>query len=471
MSVKNSVLRFFTPIMAGAFLLVASCESTTNNTTVDAADMPTDDVVAATLAVAPPIPGIDVPFTTYKVPVSKGMTIETPTGTTIEVPANAFVDKDGNPIEGEVEIDFREFHDATDIVASGIPMHNPETGEYMETAGMFEIKGQQNGQEVFVKGDKNIAVNLASFNEGDDFNFYRLGPKDCRWEDKGTAKPQPNTKKETRLAELDRALPAKPIGPRKQEDAENFIFDLDVNYAMYPELRPFKNVVWEYAGEGKDPEKNDWIFTSNWDDIKLEKSSTGYYELVLASTEKNFKTLVRPVLSGKNYEEALALFNDTKMKEYNDIKEAQQAERARLAAQGNLTRSFNIGGFGIYNWDVWKAPGRVKCPVKPQFDQLAGMDQEINRSVQYFLVQGKRSVVRYNGKNDLRRFSFDPRNNNAMIAVLPEGKVAVFSAADFKKLDVARLTSSTVLLLEMATSVHDVTDMDQLDKVIEEALA
>ncbi|WP_156039774.1 hypothetical protein [Aureispira sp. CCB-QB1] len=472
MTVKNKILRLFTPVVAGAALL-AACDSNSNNQKNQAINLPTDEqgIEAPVLAVSPPIQGLDIPFQSYSVATSDGMTIETATGTTIEIPANAFVDKDGNPISGNVEIKFREFHDATDIIASGIPMHNPETGEYMETAGMFEIKGEQAGQEIFVKGDKDIKVNLASFNEGNQFNFYKLGPKDCRWEDKGTAAATPNVKKQERLAALDAALPPVPVKPRKHSNVENFVFDLDVNYSMFPELKTFKGVVWEYAGEGKNPEKNEWIFSSDWDKIKLEKSPTGYFELILSNKEKDFKTLVRPVLSDENYEEALAAFTETKMKAYNEVKKAQKDERERLVAQANLVRTFNVGGFGIYNWDIWHKPGRTRCAAQPKFDELAKVNSDINKKISYFLVMGKQhSVVRYR-PTDLSKFSFDPVDENALLAILPEGKVAIFSAKDFKALNLEQIKEDGHALMEMATEIATISSVDGLDEVIDRAFA
>lgn len=471
MTVKTKILRLFTPIAAGAVLL-AACNSSSTDSKNQAMNMPsgTEGIETSVLAVRPPITGLDVPFQSYSVSTSDGMTIETATGTTIVIPAKAFVDKDGQPIAGDVDIKFREFHNARDIIASGIPMHNPETGEYMETAGMFELKGEQQGSEIFVKGDKDIQVNLASFNEGDHFNFYTLGAKDCRWEDKGTGKAKPNLKKEARLAKLDAELPPAPVRPRKHANVENFVFDLDVNYSMFPELKTFKGVVWEYAGQGENPEKNDWIFSSDWDKIYLEKSATGYFELILSNKDKKFKTLVRPVLSDENYEEALAAFSETKMKAYNKVKKAQKEERDRLFAQASLVRSFTISGFGIHNWDIWHQSGRTRCIAKPKLDLMANVDADFN-TISYFLVtRERRAVVRYSTAT-LAKFSFDPSHDNALLAILPEGKVAIFSAKDFQQLDLAKVKRDGKALLEMATETMTVSSLDNLDKVIDKAFA
>ncbi|NJN77433.1 MAG: hypothetical protein HC803_03155 [Saprospiraceae bacterium] len=66
-------------------------------------------------------------------------------------------------MKGKVDISYREFHDAAAIIASGIPMTNSEGDKYMETAGMFEINGSQNGQEVGIADDKEIEVKMGSF--------------------------------------------------------------------------------------------------------------------------------------------------------------------------------------------------------------------------------------------------------------------------------------------------------------------
>ncbi|HRD40305.1 MAG TPA: hypothetical protein PLC65_16880, partial [Bacteroidia bacterium] len=76
----------------------------------------------------------------------------------IKVPQNAFVNKAGPDIIGDVEIQYREMHDQADIIASGIPMTYDSAGTkyHFESAGMFDIKASQNGEQVFLKHGKQI---------------------------------------------------------------------------------------------------------------------------------------------------------------------------------------------------------------------------------------------------------------------------------------------------------------------------
>ena len=88
-----------------------------------------------------PIKGLNVAFTSYNVQSNKGRIINHKTGSLLKVPKNAFVNENGEPIKGKVEIKYREFKDVAEVFASGIPMTYREAGEefHFESAGMMEI--------------------------------------------------------------------------------------------------------------------------------------------------------------------------------------------------------------------------------------------------------------------------------------------------------------------------------------------
>ena len=178
-------------------IALQSCQNESSETTSS------NDVEIQTLVeneakqrgILPPFEDVDVPFSKYTVDVSQGRTITTETGTTIIIPKGAFKDADGNPIKGKVDISYREFHDAAAIIASGIPMINADGDKYMETAGMFEINGSQNGQDVQIADGKDIEVKMGSFVEGENFDFFYFDKKACNWETQGTTKPEKNIAK------------------------------------------------------------------------------------------------------------------------------------------------------------------------------------------------------------------------------------------------------------------------------------
>ncbi len=116
----------------------------------------------------------DVPFNHFVVDTEVGGTIKLPNGTKLNIPQNAFVDKNNQPIEGKVQLHYREFHEAAQILASGIDMTYDSAGitQQFESAGMFELRGFQQENPVFIAPDKNIEVKMASFVAGNDFRFY-----------------------------------------------------------------------------------------------------------------------------------------------------------------------------------------------------------------------------------------------------------------------------------------------------------
>ncbi|HKC68013.1 MAG TPA: hypothetical protein VKG26_07265 [Bacteroidia bacterium] len=73
------------------------------------------------------------------------------TGSQIKIPANAFVGKNGKEIKGTVKIKYREFHNVGEILLSDIPMTYDSAGKqmYFESAGMFDISANQDGNPFF----------------------------------------------------------------------------------------------------------------------------------------------------------------------------------------------------------------------------------------------------------------------------------------------------------------------------------
>ena len=115
-----------------------------------------------TAFIAPPIKKLDVPYTSYKVKAEQGATIKHKSDSKIIIPKKAFVNKQGEDIIGDVEIQYREFHNQADIIASGIPMSYDSAGvkSTLESAGMIDIRGYQNGEPIFINPKKQITIEL-----------------------------------------------------------------------------------------------------------------------------------------------------------------------------------------------------------------------------------------------------------------------------------------------------------------------
>lgn len=415
------------------------------------------------IAVMPPLPQLEIPFETYTVDNSTGKTIISDRGSTIVIPSKIFIDEKGKEIQGDVTIRFREFHHAADLILSGILMTDHQNQSYMETAGMFEIEGEKDGKEIFVKPEKEIAVELISMNEGDHFDFFRLDKRDCKWDKLGTGKPTLKTTTREAIEEIEAQVRQLPKPPKTLSDAQNYIFDMQINYSKLPQFKTYENVMWEYTGFGDDPEKNEWIFQESWNEMNIDENKNGRYVLVLKNDQKEFSTIVQPVLSGNDYKKALEAFNNNKKAEVAKVLKKLESKKNALKNQKNMARVFKINSMGIYNWDVWNKMNRNKCRLAPEFDVLAGdFDKE---SVLYYLIEGKmRSAVKYLPEN-LDQFSFDPEKENILLAILPNGKVATCSSYNFKEIDLNQ-DKDHVEVMKMKTMKESINSVEDFHTIM-----
>ena len=104
-------------------------------------------------------------------------------GTKINIPADALVYEDGTPVQGEVEVRYREFRDFADFIATDIPMLYDHQHQF-ESAGMFEMEASQGDRSVFVKKDAFVDVDFMMTSDTiDNLNFYAY--KNGKWETLG----------------------------------------------------------------------------------------------------------------------------------------------------------------------------------------------------------------------------------------------------------------------------------------------
>jgi hypothetical protein len=276
--------------------------------------------------VQPIFSNTDVAFQHLVVDGEKGAKFNLPNGTKILVPQDAFVDKNNKAIVGKVDLEYREFHEAAEILASGIPMVYDSAGikQQFESAGMFEIRGFQDNKPVFIAKNKTIAVDMASFVTGDNFRFYyfdQTNTKDVAYHSpfftaayaqtaiqKDTANSVVQTQKTSqgywkylgmnaskintdKLAKIDSVVQAFSKNYQSKIEAEKAIiaaeskkleaenrqiqnhnvrlqetqnmFRLKFDTEKYPELAAFENISWEYTGE-KVANKNPFAPKNDW---------------------------------------------------------------------------------------------------------------------------------------------------------------------------------------------------------------
>ena len=120
--------------------------------------------------------GIKLKEAAYTVNTDKSETLAYQSGTKINIPENAFVDKNGNAVTGTIALKYIEYREPVDYILSNIPMdfHDGIENFHFNSAGMFKINASQNGEEVFLKNGKNITLDFNITNELPNLNFYQL---------------------------------------------------------------------------------------------------------------------------------------------------------------------------------------------------------------------------------------------------------------------------------------------------------
>lgn len=310
----------------------------------------------------PPLKGLNVPYTTYKVIAEKGANLDFKTGSKLIVPKDAFVDRNGKSLKGEVELRYREFHDPIDFFVSGIPMTYDSAGvKYQfESAGMMEMLAFQDGKKVNMAPAKSISVQLASNYKGTEYNLYKLDTVKNNWSCLGkdkvvanqifsatkdsiktpisvqqtpeyktieTRKQETQKEKEIKIADLPKPSP-EPKKPNKSRK-DKYTFNIEVDEKDFPELTIYQGAIFEVGVENKNFTKE--MYDITWDDVRISQGSKKgeNYLLTLKKSSKKLELYVYPVYEGKNYESALKAFQD-KFSKYNLALEKRKLEEKRI---------------------------------------------------------------------------------------------------------------------------------------------
>lgn len=344
----------------------------------------------------------------YIVSGSHADTIYAPSGSTILFEANSFVDANGKPINGDVEIEWQEFHTLGDIIASGIPMKYDSSGVAydFESGGMFTIAANHGGEPAEIAPGKSVDVNLASLQDTPCYNFYELDEKSGNWDYK-------TTKEGEKVEEADNETTA-------SSNPAGTIFDMDLNTHQYPELANQNILGWKAKSDVSSMEKS-WIRQSTTR-VRIAKSNNdGTYELQAKDDDASKTYTAVP------YTEEEAMKDSRANEKILDTKANEIITYQKNVAAGKVIRSIAITGFGTYNWDViYKRENSL--PIYAKFEYPADVNPEL---VTLRLISPDENfVVSYNSVED-SQFSFDPNKPNLLIGILPNNELVSMSNVGF----------------------------------------
>lgn len=393
--------------------------------------------------ISPPLEGDFVNDTVFEIDPTVANFLQAPNGSSIEIPANAIVDKNGNLIEDKISVHFNQYHSAADIIASGIPMQYDSAGTVytFESAGMFTLKAKSGDRSLAIKEGQAVNVNLAS-DKDDAFNFYALDESTGDWTYEHSPEPveiNPLYRGENRVLRPEPGT----------EDA--FVLDLNFDHSDYAELSSFSGIVWEYVGENDslDPRENKWINNVRWTDFELNPTHETAYEyyLTMIGSSRTFTTKVKAALSGEDYKTAMQLYQTKK------VEIAQKMDQL----QKPYIRSVSISGFGTFNYDYIH---QMQSPQPIFADFNFNKQNEDKDEALVFVVYPNSQVTVEYRKNNWANFALDRAKEPKLMAILPGNKIAVF------KDDLSKVYEKDKYTFNMHVLEEDIKDKQALERVV-----
>ena len=345
-----------------------------------------------TLLINPPLKDVELPFESAVVSVEKSSEV-TLGSSIIKVPKDCFVDKNGAPVTGEVELKYREFNTNLDIFLSGIPMKYDSAGvNYtFESNGMFEIRGYQNGELVEVAPEKELEIAMEIEDIKSGFSEYYLNEETGNWDFKNgqnyevgdesyvsneeklfgdgeitdftsnlfvkridgsendsnwqpTEELIKNTKETAKLdaeikqIEKEKKKRQKPVKPKKA-DRDVPQIALEVDFKDFPELKAFKNTLFQVAEKDLGTFDAKWG-EETWNDIGISKSTLeGHYRIVFSRPGKRVRVTCAPVVTNaefpkatSHYKSLLTQYNFS-LDSLNQVKREKELERKGALAK------------------------------------------------------------------------------------------------------------------------------------------
>src|SRR4029079_8925214 len=99
-----------------------------------------------------------IPAQTFIIDAAKDTVIETKGGIVMAIPANGFLDEDGKPVNGKVDVAVKEALDPATMISGGLSTKSGN--ELLESGGMFLIDARKNGKVLKIDPSKGVYTEI-----------------------------------------------------------------------------------------------------------------------------------------------------------------------------------------------------------------------------------------------------------------------------------------------------------------------
>jgi hypothetical protein len=107
----------------------------------------------------------------FSVNGEEGQVIQTEQGMVVVVPESAFLDENGKPVTGNIQLEIKEALDPASIMSAGLSTKSGE--ELLETGGMFYINARQNGKNLTINPANPVVVQVPTDEVLANMNLYK----------------------------------------------------------------------------------------------------------------------------------------------------------------------------------------------------------------------------------------------------------------------------------------------------------
>ena len=356
----------------------------------------------------PPLPELDIPYQKFEIDPSKPNVLYSKMGAKINIPSDAFLDKDGNVIKGKVEVSFREFYNPLDFYLAGIPMNYNDNGvdKVLESGGMVELTAKSNKTELFVNPASKIKVDLFSWTKSKDFNLYDLDKTTGKWIEKG--------KDSISVFNKNKVYP--PVPPMPIIATEN-AFKIADDTKMFPEIEGYKDVLFEPIDISK-------CNISDAQEMIVKPLKNGIFEVTsiikYGSFRKENTCLCYLAFEpGKDYNEAMKTYQ-------NKYAKILKERNLHINEEEKIIRTLTINNFGFVNCDYPRSYPSG-CDINPIYVDENGKPIVLNNVV--LVEKNTNALFRYSAN-----VKYNPKNDNLLWGLTNDNKIAFIKNADFQSL-------------------------------------
>lgn len=155
-----------------------------NDSQTNSSAVPETSLAFSNNIIKPPVSGVNINDAVYTFGNKTDQTIYYESGSTLLIPKNSFMTKDGKEYNGNVTVFYREFRTPLEQILSGIPMSNTENGETNQfvSGGMYELWAFNDKKEKLqLKPEKKITINFKPTSDSGTYRFWSLDTASGKW--------------------------------------------------------------------------------------------------------------------------------------------------------------------------------------------------------------------------------------------------------------------------------------------------